>query len=55
MVDEANSYQLPSEYREKSLQEAIDLLSDLKKQIGIGEIIEEVKNDFLSFQQKILG
>lgn len=42
MVEEAKSFTIPDTSKDVSLNEAIDLLSHLKKQIGIEEIIEEV-------------
>lgn len=44
MLEEAKSFTTPDNLKNISLNESIDLLSHLKKQIGIEEIIEEVLN-----------
>lgn len=49
MITEANAFKVQENFKDSSLEEAIKMLSEIKKQIGIQEIFEEVFFLILNF------
>jgi len=49
LVDEANAFKVQENFKESSLEQAVKMLNEIKKQIGIHEIVDEVFIYFYNF------